>query len=82
MSGQLIAAFVEESLEQQLHTDRIDGSKFERIADHGVGCGAASLHEKPLPLTIADDVPDDEEVARETQLAISVSSRSACAWAF
>ena len=66
--GPLVAALVEKSLEQKLHADRIDGSQFKCIADYRVRCGPASLHKKPLPLTVADDVPNDEKVACKTEL--------------
>src|SRR5258708_38220290 len=58
----LAAVLAEEAFDEQCHADRIDGGDFERIADSGVSRRAASLHEKAVPLAVADDVPDDEKV--------------------
>jgi hypothetical protein len=65
--GPLAAVLVEEALEEQLHADGIDGGDFERVADGGVGCRAAALDEDAVLLAVADEVPDDEEVAGEAE---------------
>ena len=49
--------------------DRIDGGDAERVADGAVGGRAAALHEDAALAAEADDVPDDQEVAREVELA-------------
>ena len=65
--GPLAAVFAEEALEEELHADGVDGGDFERVADGGVGGGAAALDEDVVALAVADDVPDDEEVAGEAE---------------
>ena len=66
--GPLAALLGEEPLEEQLHLHRIDGRDRERVADGAVGGGPAPLHEDLLPQAELDDVPDDQEVAREVEL--------------
>ena len=66
--GPLAAVLAEETLEEQLHADRIDGGDFERVADGGVGGRAAALNEDAVMLAVADEVPDDEKVAGEAEL--------------
>src|SRR5262249_14632090 len=39
----------------------------ERVADRAVGGGAPTLHEDAALATVADDVPDDQEVAGELE---------------
>src|SRR5205823_4252219 len=64
----LAAFFGKEALEEQFHIHRIDGGDAERITDSAVGGGAAPLRQNILLAAIADDVPDDEEVTRQSQL--------------
>ncbi len=66
--GPGLAALAEESFEQELVADRVAGGDAERVADGGVGCGAAPLDEDALLAGEVDDVPDDEEVAAEAEL--------------
>ncbi len=58
----------EKALEEQIHSDRIDGGDAERVADHAVGRRAAPLHQNALASAELHDVPDDEEVAGEAEL--------------
>jgi len=67
MSGPLTAVFVEESLEEQLHANWVDGGDLKGVADCGVGSRAASLHEDAVTLAVADEVPDDEKVSGESK---------------
>ena len=64
----LAALFGQESLEQQIHADRIDGGDAEAVADGAVGRRSAALHENPLLPAEIDDVPDDEKVAGQIEL--------------
>src|SRR5210317_856247 len=63
-----LAALAEEALEQELVADRVAGGDAERVADGGVGGGAAALDEDALLAGEVHDVPDDEEVAAEAEL--------------
>ena len=65
--GPLATVFVEESLEEQLHADGIDGGDFEGVADGGVGSRTAALGEDAVALAVADEIPNDEEVAGEAK---------------
>ena len=58
----LFAILVEETLEEQVHLDGIDGGDLKRVADDGVCGAAAALNEDVVVFAIVDDVPDDEEV--------------------
>jgi hypothetical protein len=53
----LAALLGEEALEEQFHLHRIDGGDRQRVADRAVGGRAATLHQDPLRLTEAHDVP-------------------------
>ena len=66
--GPLAALLGEEALEEQLHLHRVDGGDGQGVADGGVGGRAAALGHDALALAEPDDVPDDEEVAREIEL--------------
>ena len=66
--GPLTAVFVEETLEEEFHADGIDSGDFKRVADCGVGGGTAALGENAVLLAVADQVPDDEEVAGKAEL--------------
>ncbi len=66
--GPLAALLGQEALEQELHLDRVDGGDGEGVADRRVGGRAAALGHDVLPLAEADDVPDDEEIARQIEL--------------
>ena len=74
--GRLGALLAQEALEQEVHPDRIDGGDAEAVAHRGVGGRAAPLAEDPLAPREAHDVPDDEEVAREPELARSARARA------
>ncbi len=65
--GPLAAVLAEEALEEEVHLDGIDGGDFEGIANSGVGCGTAALDEDVVLFAVADDVPNDEEVAGEAE---------------
>src|ERR1700722_15313134 len=56
-----------ESLEEQLHSNRINSRDFEAITDSGVRRAAASLHENVVLFAEANDVPNDKEVPGEAQ---------------
>ncbi len=58
----------EKALEEQLHADRVHGGDAKRVADGGVGGGAATLNQDAVFPAELDDVPDDEEVAGKSQL--------------
>src|SRR6202043_31198 len=63
--GPLAAFFGKKALEEKFHADGIDCCDAERVADGAVGGGSASLHENILLTAVANQVPDDEEVAGE-----------------
>ena len=63
--GPLAALFGKKTFEEQFHADGIDCGDAERVADGAVGGGSASLHQDVLLTAVADQVPDDEEVAGE-----------------
>ena len=65
--GRLAAVVAQESLEEEIELDRIDGGDAEAEAHSGVGGGAAPLAEHPRAVGEADDVPHDEEVAGEAE---------------
>src|SRR3954468_5506488 len=64
----LAAILAEEALEEQFHPDGIDRRDFQRVTNRGVGGRPSALHKKSVPLAIANDVPDDEEVSCESEL--------------
>ncbi len=66
--GPFAALFGEEAFEEEVHADGVDGGDAERVADGAVGGGAAALDEDALLAAEANDVPDDEEVAGESEL--------------
>ena len=66
--GPFTATLAQESLEQKFHADRIDCCNFKRVADSGVGCRTAALHQNSVLLAIADEVPHDEEVSGKAEL--------------
>ena len=65
----LPALLGEEALEEQLHPHRVHRGDAQAVADRAVGGGAAALDQDPLPAAEVHDVPDDQEVARELELA-------------
>ena len=67
--GPLAALLGEEALEEQLHAHGVDGGDAEAVADRAVGGGAAALHQDALAPAEVHDVPDDQEVAGELELA-------------
>src|SRR6185369_14375648 len=66
--GPLAALLREKALEEQLHLDRVDGGDAEAVADGAVGGRTAPLHEDVVLAAVADDVPDDQEVAGQIEL--------------
>jgi hypothetical protein len=64
----LAALLGQEAFKEELHLDWIDGGDRQRVADRRVGGRAASLGHDLLALAEADDVPDDQEVARQVEL--------------
>jgi hypothetical protein len=66
--GPLAALLREETLEEQLHADRIDGGDAERVADGAVGGRAAPLTQDPFFPRMARHVPHDQEVAGQLEL--------------
>ena len=67
--GPLAALLGQEALEEQLHPDRVDGGDAEAVADGAVRGRAAALDQDPLAPAEVHDVPDDQEVAGELELA-------------
>ena len=65
----LAALLGEEALEEQLHPDGVDGGDAEAVADGAVRGRAAALHEDALAPAEVHEVPDDEEVAGQLELA-------------
>src|SRR2546426_10204435 len=65
--GPLAARLGEEPPEQEFHADGIDRRDAERVADCAVGRRAAPLHEDVVRAAVLDDVPHDQEVAREVE---------------
>src|SRR5205085_10608177 len=84
--GPFAAFFGQEPLEQQFHLDRIDRGNPEAVADGTVRRGPSPLYEDVLLPAEIDDVPDDQEVAREielrdqVELARDLSSRLVAIW--
>jgi len=66
--GPGFAVFGEEALEEEPAADGIDGGDAQAVAHGGVGGGAPALAEDALGLGEADDFPDDEKVASESEL--------------
>src|SRR5690242_21319562 len=62
------AFFREETLEQQIHADRIDRRDPEAVAHGAVGGRAAPLDQNVLLAAVINDVPDDQEVTSEIEL--------------
>ena len=67
--GPLAALFGQKALEEQLHPHRIDGRDPERVAHGAVGGRAPPLHEDVVAAAVFDQVPDDQEVARQVEAA-------------
>ena len=67
--GRLLPLFAQEACEQQPHPDRIHRRDAQAVADRGVGRRPPALAEDALAAGEAHDVPDDEEIAREPELA-------------
>jgi hypothetical protein len=66
--GPLAALLGEEALEEEVHRDGVDRRDAEGVADRAVRRRAATLTEDAALAAEADDVPDDEKVAREVEL--------------
>src|SRR6185436_18297484 len=60
------ALFVQEALEDQVALDRVDVGDAHGVGHEAAGRRAAArAHRDALLARVADEVPDDEEVARE-----------------
>ena len=65
----LLAARVEEALEEQVVTDRVDVGDLERVGgERAGGRAAAGADADPVHLGEVDEVPDDQEVVGEAHL--------------
>src|SRR5882724_552771 len=67
--GPLTACLAQKPLEQELHADRVHRRDSERVADRAVGRRAAALDQDVVGAAVLDDVPDDQEIAREVEPA-------------
>ena len=65
--GPLPTFLGQESLEQQVHADRVHGRDAQAVTHGTVRSRPASLHEDVVLSTKVHDVPDDEEVAGEIE---------------
>src|SRR5262249_44500344 len=63
------AALVQESFEHQMIFHRVDRRDSEAITNGAVGGAAAALDHDVVFTTKIDDVPNDQEIAGETELA-------------
>src|SRR5579862_4157366 len=61
------ALFGKKSLEEKVHSYRIDGGDAQRVANGAIGSGAASLHQNILFAAKTNDVPHDEKIACQIQ---------------
>ena len=57
----------QKALEEQFHLDRVDGGDREGIADRRVGGRTSALGHDLFALTEANDVPNDQEIARQVE---------------
>src|SRR4029453_15278966 len=55
----------EKALEEEIHPDRVDRGDAEAVADRAVRGRAPALDQDPARPALADEVPDDEEIAGE-----------------
>ena len=63
--GQRDALGVEEALEDQVELERIDVGDAQAVGDQAAGRRPAARADRNAPLArVADEVPDDQEVAR------------------
>src|SRR5271165_661967 len=62
----LTAILRQKAFKEQFHAYGIDSRNLQRITNSRVGGAATTLYENAVPLAIADDVPDDEEVSGKT----------------
>ena len=67
MSGHSPRSSDKKALEQQFHSDRIDGGNAERVADGAVGSRSAALDENILLMAESDQVPDDQEISGQLE---------------
>jgi len=65
--GPLTTLFRKKALEEQLHTHRVNGRDSEGIADSTVGGRPPALNQYSFLAAEANDVPNDQEVARKLQ---------------
>ena len=54
--GPLVAIFAQETLEEQVHADRINRGYLQHTTDYGVRGAAASLNENAVALAVTDEV--------------------------
>ena len=59
--------FGKKSLEKQIHADGINRRDSERVADSAIRRRAASLHQNIFLAAEANDVPDDQKIARQIE---------------
>src|SRR5207245_10784548 len=63
----LTSHYADNPVEKHHQADRIARRESERVADRSVGRLAAPLHEDVVRAAVLDDVPHDQEVAREVE---------------
>ena len=84
--GPLAPLLGKEALEEQLHPHRVDGRDPERVAHGAVGGRAPPLHQDVVATAVFDQVPDDQEVARQVEaadeidFALDLFSCALCQW--
>ena len=66
--GHFAALLREKTFEEEFHADRVNGGDAEGVANGAIGSGAAALHENLLAAAEINEIPNDEEVAREFEL--------------
>ena len=74
--GHFAALFGEETFEEKLHFDWVNGCDAKRIADRAIGRGAASLGENSLLFTEAHDIPDGSSPSRCARSRICATASS------
>src|SRR5439155_15348658 len=68
--GHRLPAGVEEALEEQVVLDRVDVGDLEAVGDERAGGGAAAGPDlDAVALGEGDEIPDDQEVVGEAELA-------------
>src|SRR5258705_13244523 len=67
--GPLPALLGEKALEEQLHAHRIHRGDAQGIADRAVGGRASPLHQDVVMTAVLDQIPHDQEIARQVEAA-------------